>query len=106
MYCEAIEEDAKNWEYTNEAEVEYYISRWLDECEILTIEICKYCIRCYVTNKEDGADDGESQLAHTLAEEHDTHERKEDDQYEENTEAPWTCTFVTLEVSHRIKGEI
>lgn len=79
--------------------MEYDVCCWLDECQVLSVEICKYCIGCSVTNKQDCADDGESQLAHAFAEEHDAHEREENDQDEQYAKTPWAGTLVTLEVA-------
>ncbi len=106
MDSKNVEDDAKNWEHPDEWDVERNISCRLESRKILTIEVSKYCVCSNVAYEENSAEDCQSQLAHTLAEEHDAHEAQEDDHDAENAEAPRSCTFVCLERLEAMECEV
>lgn len=86
--------------------MECYLCTWLYEFEFALIKPCEERIRCYITHEQDGADDGQTQLAHTFAEKHDAHCAQEDDHDEQDAEAIWTCTFETLECSVSMERKV
>ena len=60
----------------------------------------------YVSDEEDSAEDGQSQLAHALAEEHDAQGREEDDDNQQYAKTPGTTNGVVgLEWWVGVEGE-
>ena len=62
-----------------------FSAQWL---KFHLINIGEEDVGSHITHQKDGADDGESQLAHTFAEKHDAHEWQEHDQNEQYAQAP------------------
>ncbi len=97
MDSKYIENNAKYREYSNERKAECYLCCFVDKFEFSLIKPCEEKVSCHITHKQYSADDGQSQLSHTLAEKHDAHDAQEDDNDEKYAQTVWACTLETLE---------